>query len=543
ATHGLAVDVPAAIPEVTGMGGTEFFGDAASTSPTTYWNATGSSDDISSALSYIPEEGWNDTAFNLTQSGGTIAASGGGASIYFGKPTWQTGTGVPSDGKRDVPDLALSTSPDHDGYLFCSEDGPNSTIVATCTSGFRDASSDLDVVGGTSAAAPTFSAILTLIEQYLSSPGLANINPNLYSLAASNPSAFHDTTTGNNIVPCTSGTTGCPATTPFQYGFTAGTGYDQVTGLGSVDANALAVAWKASLDPDFQLSAGTLSPTSIPAGSSTTTTVTVSAIAGSTGVVVNFSPNSCTGLPSGATCSFNPASITFDGTDPVSTQVTISTIANMTVPSTAQTVTITPANSPNTTATVSLTVTATNQSFSIASNAKTYSVVPGGTAQVQLTLSGMNGFVNTSNSTTALPVTYTCLQSSLPTEVQCSFSPTGGAAVSSTSLTLNITTTGPTSRLQPPLGHGGRLYYALLLPGLFGIVFASGSRSRGARLLGLIVVLGVSSLGVSSCGGSSGGVQKNSGTPAGTYAIVVNATTAGPNALAAPPLTVNLTVQ
>ena len=170
-------------------------------------------------------------------------------------------------------------------------------------------------------------------------------------------------------------------------------------------------------------------------------------------------------------------------------------------------------------------------------------MVPGGTAQVQLTVAGTNGFVNTSNSTTALPVTYTCLQSSLPTEVQCSFSPTGGAAVSSTSLTLNITTTGPTSRLQPPLGHGGRLYYALLLPGLFGIVFASGSRSRGARLLGLIVVLGVSSLGVSSCGGSSGGVQKNSGTPAGTYAIVVNATTAGPNALAAPPLTVNLTVQ
>ncbi|MGB7602454.1 MAG: hypothetical protein WBM24_19280, partial [Candidatus Sulfotelmatobacter sp.] len=302
-------------------------------------------------------------------------------------------------------------------------------------------------------------------------------------------------------------------------------------------------AWKASLDPDFQLSAGTLSPTSIPAGSSTTTTVTVSAIAGSTGVVVNFSPNSCAGLPSGATCSFNPASITFDGTDPVTTQVTISTPANMTVPATAQTVTITPTNSPNTTATVSLDVTATNQSFTIASNAKTYSVVPGGTAQVQLTVAGTNGFVNASNSTTALPVTYICLQSSLPTEVQCSFSPTGGAAVSSASLTLSITTTGPTSRLQPLLGHDSRLYYALLLPGLFGIVFASGSRSRGARLLGLIVVLGVSSLGVSSCGGSSGGVQKNAGTPAGTYAIVVNATTAGPNPLTAPPLTVSLTVQ
>ena len=399
------------------------------------------------------------------------------------------------------------------------------------------------MVGGTSAAAPTFSAILTLVEQYLSSSGLANINPNLYSLAASNHSAFHDATTGNNIVPCTSGTTGCPATAPFQYGFTTGTGYDQVTGLGSVDANALAVAWKASLDPDFQLSAGALSPSSVPAGSSTTATVTISAITGSTGAVVNFSPSSCSGLPSGATCSFNPASVTFDGADPVTTQLTISTLATMTVPSKAQLITIVPINSPNTSTTVDLTVSATNQSFTVASNAKTYSVVPGGTAQVQLTLSGTNGFVNTSNSTTALPVTYTCLQSSLPSEVQCSFSPTGGAAVSATSLTLDITTTGPTSLMQPPLGHGSRLYYALLLPGLFGIVFASGSRRRGARLLGLIVVLGVSSLGVSSCGGSSGGVQKNTGTPAGTYAIVVNATTAGPNPLTAPPLTVNLTVQ
>lgn len=543
ATHGLAVDVPAAIPEVTGMGGNEFFGDPAGTSPTTYWNATGSSDDISSALSYISEEAWNDTAFNLTQSGGTIAASGGGASIYFGKPTWQTGTGVPNDSKRDVPDLALSTSPNHDGYLFCSEDGPGNTIVATCTSGFRTGSGgDLTVVGGTSAAAPTFSAILTLIEQYLGSSGLANINPNLYSLAASNPSAFHDTTTGNNIVPCTSGTTGCPVTTPFQYGFTAGTGYDQVTGLGSVDANALALAWKASLDPDFQFAPPPINPAPVPAGQSTSTTLTIAAITGSTGMVVNFSPTSCSGLPTGATCSFNPASVTFDGTDPVTTQLTITTLATMTVPPKAQLITIVPTNSPNTSTSVMLTVTATNQSFTIASNAKTYSVVPGGTAQVQLTLAGTNGFVNTSNSTTALPVTYICAQSSLPIEVQCSFSPTGGAAVSSTSLTLNIVTTGPTSRVQPPLGHGSFLYYALLLPGLFGITFASGSRRRGARLLGLIVVLGLSTLGVSSCGGSSGGVQKNAGTPAGTYAIVVNATTAGPNALTAS-LTVNLTVQ
>jgi subtilase family serine protease len=252
ATQGLAVDLPAAIPEVTGMGGTEFNGDAEGGTPvngvvptTQYWTGTNGTDVISSARSYIPEMGWNDTS-NSENSSGQILSSGGGASIFFSKPVWQTGTGVPSDGKRDVPDLALNASPDHDGYLFCSEDGTNDTIVETCTSGFRDSAGDLAVVGGTSAAAPTFAGIIALINQYLGSSGLGNVNPNLYSLAAASPSAFNDVTVGNNIVPCTSGTTGCPAKAPFQYGFSAGTGYDQVTGLGSVDANKLAAAWATS---------------------------------------------------------------------------------------------------------------------------------------------------------------------------------------------------------------------------------------------------------------------------------------------------------
>ena len=58
---------------------------------------------------------WNDTAAD-----GSLAASGGGVSTLFSKPSWQTGTGVPADGQRDVPDLALNSSADHDGYLICS---------------------------------------------------------------------------------------------------------------------------------------------------------------------------------------------------------------------------------------------------------------------------------------------------------------------------------------------------------------------------------------------------------------------------------------
>ena len=234
ATTGLAVDAPASLPEVTGAGGNEFFGDNTSGADAPYWSGTtGGTDTLSSALEWIPEEAWNDTTVN----GGRIAASGGGASIYFlTKPSWQTGTGVPNDGKRDVPDISLTASADHDGYLFCSEDGSGGTIVSTCTAGFRTGTGgNLTVVGGTSAVAPTFSAILALINQYVGNTppkGLAPLNPTLYTLAATHPTAFNDVKTGNNIVPCTTGRPNCTTGT---MGFSAGAGYDQVTGLGSVE--------------------------------------------------------------------------------------------------------------------------------------------------------------------------------------------------------------------------------------------------------------------------------------------------------------------
>lgn len=606
AEGGLAVSYPASSPEVTGVGGTSipstdytstYWGSSnaangGSALATLIGQETAWNDDEALAQFCVedpsnpfcdPSPGVKVTSAQTYQQDYWISIGGGGVSNCFNpsaasvcssgfpKPSWQNAITIPNltspqSTYRFVPDVSLLASPNFPGYILCTPVEELSTVSpydnetsSSCASGIAAAADgvfsgnnvivDPSIVGGTSASTPVFAGIVALINQSLGTSGLGNINQTLYTLAATPANGvFHPITTGDDNVYCTFNTPAgnpgdviCPSSGVFGFSaanFDPTTKYNLVNGLGSVDANVLAVAWKASLNPDFQLSAGALSPSSIPAGASTTATVTISAVAGSTGVVVNFSPNSCTGLPSGATCSFNPASLTFDGTDPVTTQLTISTLANMTVPSAVQLITIVPTNSPSTSTSVMLTVSATNQSFTIASNAKSYSVVPGGTASVQLTVAGTNGF-----SPAVLPVTYTCLQSSLPTEVQCSFSPTNGNAVVSTSPTLSIVTTGPTSRMQPPLGHGSRLYYALLLPGLFGIVFASGSRSRGARLLGLIVILGVSSLGVSSCGGSSGGVQKNTGTPAGTYAIIVNATTAGPNPLTAPPLTVNLTVQ
>jgi pro-kumamolisin-like protein len=199
ATQGLVVDAPASIPEVTGVGGTEFSADV--NSPATYWKTSNDSNN-GSAISYIPETSWNDTTFDISH-GGTFSASGGGASSIFSKPTWQTGAGVPKDGKRDVPDVALNASADHDGYLLCSQ--------GNCTNGFRNSAGNLSLVGGTSVGAPTFAGIVTLINQATAASGLGNINPTLYSLSASTPAAFHDITTGNNAVPCTVGTPDCTA--------------------------------------------------------------------------------------------------------------------------------------------------------------------------------------------------------------------------------------------------------------------------------------------------------------------------------------------
>ena len=210
---------------------------------------------LTSALSYIPEMAWNDTAFEI-ENGGGLSAGGGGKSLLWTKPSWQTGvTGIPSDGARDVPDLSLNASPDHDPYLVCTEitlDSNPSTYTSSCTSGFRisdpgqDDNEGLVAFGGTSADAPSFAGVLALIEQQLGVPaGLGNINSTLYTLAANSTtyaSAFHDITTGNNDVPCTSGTTNCPTSGTLQFGYSAGTGYDQASGLGTPNASTLAPA-------------------------------------------------------------------------------------------------------------------------------------------------------------------------------------------------------------------------------------------------------------------------------------------------------------
>lgn len=268
----LAVDFPASSQYVTGMGGTEFPASDVSSSNTTYWASANGGDVISSALSYIPEQVWNDDSSTKGLSSG-----GGGVSTFTARPSWQSGVaGISSGAYRLVPDISLDSSPNNAGYLFCSSDSTTG-ITGSCSNGFRDSNNKyLTVAGGTSFASPIFSAMLAILNGKLNSTGQGVVNSTLYSLAADATiysSAFHDITSGSNK--CTAGSNYCSSAGASNYA--AGTGYDQASGLGSIDFYNLLNAWpptgSSSLAGSITtLSAATATPSS---GASDTITITV----------------------------------------------------------------------------------------------------------------------------------------------------------------------------------------------------------------------------------------------------------------------------
>lgn len=213
---GFAVNGVASTPFNVAVGGTEFMDQA---NPSQYWGPNGPNG--ASALSYIPEMVWNESS-----PGTSIEAGGGGASIYYLKPYWQTGNGVPQDGARDIPDVSLTASL-HDGYIICLR-----SLGGDCSQGY------FFLVGGTSASSPSFAGIMALINQKTNT-SWGNPNPNIYALAngSNYNTIFHDTTVGNNKVPAADGN---------MIGYNAGTGYDLATGWGSVDVNQLVNTWVAT---------------------------------------------------------------------------------------------------------------------------------------------------------------------------------------------------------------------------------------------------------------------------------------------------------
>ena len=163
-------------------------------------------------------------------------ASGGGRSTLYEAPTWQPlpaqpASGVPTIGihNRLVPDVALPTAIDsgvNRGLAFCLS---GSAVSSDCT---------LVRSGGSSAAAALFAGIAALVAQKHGPQG--NLAPNLYALT-SRSGIFNDVRQGSAQLRCVAGSPGCDASE--QIGFTAATGYDLATGLGTVNAQALVGLW------------------------------------------------------------------------------------------------------------------------------------------------------------------------------------------------------------------------------------------------------------------------------------------------------------
>jgi pseudomonalisin len=289
ASGGQAVNGLCSSPYSTCVGGTEFNDTA---NPALYWSF-GNSSTYGSALSYIPETVWNESG--LMAGGSDLWAGGGGASIVYAKPSWQTGNGVPPANQRFVPDVALSAA-GHDGYLVYLN-------------------GEFYVFAGTSAAAPSFAGIATLAASR-EGARQGNVNPILYALAAQQASGgtavFHDTTAGNNSVP---GLTG----------FSAGAGYDPASGLGSVDANLLVNAWANATKPTpaFQLSAPS-GATSITQGASGSLRLQVTVTGGFNSAIALSAGT----LPSGLTATFSPATLAAPGSG--SSTLTFTAAAQMT---------------------------------------------------------------------------------------------------------------------------------------------------------------------------------------------------------------------
>ncbi|MGD0545493.1 MAG: S53 family serine peptidase [Candidatus Acidiferrales bacterium] len=298
-------------------------------------------DSASAGGPWSSETAWSD-------GGGGISPDG------YAIPSWQTATAAGcsacSQAYRNAPDVSANAN---FSFYVCADQ-------TTCTA---------NLWGGTSFAAPMWAGYLALVNQQAAANGnkpLGFINPALYilGLSSSYDTDFHDITSGSN-------------------GFSATTGYDLATGIGSPNGAALISALAGgSATSGFSLSS---SPTtlSVSQGNSGTSTIT-SAVTGEFDSAISLS---ATGQPIGVSVAFNPTSITGAGTS----VMTMSVSSTTTVGTYKITVTGSSGGTTETT-TVTLKVTKAVPSFAISASPTSITVSKGATGNATITTTVSNGF-------------------------------------------------------------------------------------------------------------------------------------------------------
>ena len=356
-------------------------------------------------------EAWPADDAHIVSVGGTdlITASAGGA--------WKSETAWTDSGGGISPDnIAIPSWQQLSGVINSSNKGSTTLrngpdVSANANFTFYTCADQTACLaneyGGTSFAAPMWAGYIALVNQQLaanSQPAIGFINPTIYAqnVTSAYTTDFHDITSG------TSGS------------YSAVTGYDLVTGWGSPNGqnliNALAPA---SSTPGFSLSATAASVTDGGTGASTVT----EAVTGGFDSAVTLSAS---GLPTGVTAAFSPASITGAG----ASTLTFTAASTATAGSYTITVTGTPASGTVETTTLTLTVSAVaTPGFSLSATAA--SVADGGTGASTVTETVTNGFSS--------PVTLTA--SGLPTGVTAAFSPSSITGAGSSTLTFTASST------------------------------------------------------------------------------------------------------
>jgi len=300
AFNGLAINGLASTPFNVAVGGTDF-DDA--TNASTYWNPTNTGTGLLSAKSYIPEVPWNDSCAATATTGslatctghtpsdiGLDLAGGGGGPSTCGnqdpntglcigpnpKPTWQTGTGVPADNARDIPDVSLFAAIGGNGnfWIQCYAGVAGQSVQNGQGCNLTGPVYSFTPIGGTSASSPAFAAVMALVNQSqltnnpsgrqgnanyvlypLANKAGASCNSSLPGTITNTSCIFYDVTKGNNSVECAFATLNCSNQGTSGHGvlveptatntpaWAATAGYDPATGLGSVNVANLTSNW------------------------------------------------------------------------------------------------------------------------------------------------------------------------------------------------------------------------------------------------------------------------------------------------------------
>jgi subtilase family serine protease len=466
-------------------------------------------------------------------TGASTGAANGSLSLVndgWPKPVWQTGvSGIPGDGVRDLPDVSFFAANGFSGsaYVICvSANGACVSSSAVTTNPV------VQEVGGTSVSSPAMAGVMALINQKAGAPQ-GSPNAELYTLAAqqdysscsaqsvtaSSSCYFNDINTGTNAVPCAANSPNCTVlysddAIGILAGYSAGTGYDLATGLGSLNVANVVNAWPLSTGSAVAMVTVTPASSRLAENSALNVTATVTGSSGTPTGTVSLTGGGFTSekqlLTNGSTVVNIPGNSLNAGTDTLT--VIYSGDSEYQSGSGTNAVTVT-----GSTYTLSATVPA--------------AVASGSSTSSSVTVTGSGSYAGT--------VSLTCALTAYPSGARTGDLPTctGGQAVTlnpafgMTAVTVNlqVSTTSPTSSAlaSPKPGHGqgwaggGAILAFLVFLGI------PARRRTWQSMLGVLVAM-VAMGSMAGCENtlnvrSDTAGPANSGTTAGSYTFTVTA--------------------